>query len=151
MSESEYYENYAGEPPEKYIRAKFLDNPAEMERFRRVVDAVPATAETLLDVGCGAGLLLRELGRLRSTVDAHGIERSRTTREAGRQMFGVDIREGSADCLPYPDRSFDVVSSLEVIEHLPFGVYDRTLTEIQRVAQSTVVITVPYQEQRDCR
>ena len=68
--------------------------------------------------------------------------------EYARDALGLDVREGSADRLPFDDRAFDAVTAFEVIEHLPFGVYEAALREMARVARRYVVIAVPYREQR---
>jgi SAM-dependent methyltransferase len=148
MSEREYYENYNGEDPEIYIRRYLLEVPAEMERFATIVQHLPESAHNLLDVGCGAGILLKLLRESRPEIEALGLERSRPTTEAGRRLFGVNIVEGSASELPFADKSFDVVTASEVIEHLPYGTYERALRELQRVARRFIVITVPYRERR---
>ena len=36
----------------------------------------------------------------------------------------------------------------EILEHLPWGVYEKTLVELARVAKETILITTPYQEKR---
>src|SRR6185436_278680 len=57
----------------------------------------------------------------------------------------LEIPEVSVDLsLPFPDRSFDTVILLEVIEHLPE--IERILKEAFRVARRNVLITVPNSE-----
>ncbi len=48
--------------------------------------------------------------------------------------------------MPYSDGAFDLVSALEVLEHLPCGVYERALQEIDRVARCHILLSVPYRE-----
>lgn len=72
-------------------------------------------ARTLLDVGCAAGLLLeqaRDLG-----IQATGIEPSASLVQVARAK-GLEATHG---VLPHPDlagREFDVVTLLDVIEHV---------------------------------
>ena len=51
----------------------------------------------------------------------------------------VDV--GDATSLDFPDRSFDLVLAIEVLEHIPNP--ERALREIARVAKSDVVVSVP--------
>jgi SAM-dependent methyltransferase len=55
--------------------------------------------------------------------------------EAGRGVFG------SADDLPFPDRTFDLVLAIEVLEHVPWPA--RVLAEMCRVAAGPLVASVP--------
>lgn len=51
----------------------------------------------------------------------------------------ADIRE-----LPFGADSFRVVTAFEVLEHLPFGEFEKALSEIKRVSSHYVVISLPY-------
>ena len=89
---------------------------------------------SLLDVGCGGGLLAEEFARLGCAVT--GVDRSQPTLEAARahalrSNLAVEYIEGSAELLPFPSASFDVVSCCDVLEHVdaPAAV----LEEISRV------------------
>ena len=67
-------------------------------------------------MGCGLGLYVRRFRDLSS--DVHGIDVDPAkVREASETL--PNIREGSAQALPYASDSFDVVLSHEVLEHLP--------------------------------
>jgi len=50
---------------------------------------------------------------------------------------------GSVDNLPLKDKSFDVVLCSEVLEHLPFDLFQKSLMEIKRVAKKNVVLCLP--------
>ncbi len=73
-------------------------------------------ARTLLDVGAGAGLLVR-LAR-RAGLDAVGVEPSRALAESAPRLNGVDLVHG---VLPHPALAglrFDLVCLVDVIEHV---------------------------------
>jgi hypothetical protein len=53
---------------------------------------------------------------------------------------------GLADDLPSGDSSHDIVVLNEVLEHLPVGVFERSLTESARVAARRIIVTVPNAE-----
>jgi ubiquinone/menaquinone biosynthesis C-methylase UbiE len=88
--------------------------------YRSVADRVIADLPSngrVLDVGTGPGRLLVEIARRRPEVDVAGIDPSadmvgharRHLQAAGRE--NADVRIASAEDLPFPDASFDVVVS----------------------------------------
>jgi len=83
----------------------------------------------ILDVGCGTGANLELLARY---GDAEGVDISvdalEFCRERGLQQ---QVRLGAAETLPYEDGSFDLVTALDVVEHLDDDVGG--LKEMRRV------------------
>jgi ubiquinone/menaquinone biosynthesis C-methylase UbiE len=76
----------------------------------------------LLDVGCGAGTLLRTLAsRLPGTVDLAGVDPAPKMIEIGRASLKDDTRirlqQGFAERLPFEDASFDLVVSTVSFHH----------------------------------
>lgn len=51
----------------------------------------------------------------------------------------ADIRE-----LPFQNNSFELVMACEILEHLPWDDFDKTLGELARVAKKYVLISLPY-------
>jgi len=77
-------------------------------RWRRfLVSRIPADGGHVLDVATGTGLVARELLRRGFTVT--GLDQSPQMLEQARGRFGgrVELVEGSAEALPFPDGSFD--------------------------------------------
>jgi 2-polyprenyl-3-methyl-5-hydroxy-6-metoxy-1,4-benzoquinol methylase len=70
----------------------------------------------MLEVGTGAGFFLKAAER--EGWDCAGIEVSREAAEFARERLHLDVRQGSAEEIQYPDASFDVAVLFEVIEHL---------------------------------
>jgi SAM-dependent methyltransferase len=132
--ERSYYENDA------VWRADFSADPEERARLDATVAAIPAGTTSLLDVGCGNGAFLH--AAMARVPEVHGVDRSETALGYVR----VPHTSASADRLPFADRSFDVVSCLEVIEHLPVDIYEAALRELARVARRHLLIGVPWQE-----
>lgn len=95
-----------------------------------------------LDAGCALGFVVEALREL--DVDAEGIELSRWAVENGAAGARGHVRQGSlTDRLPWPDDSFDVVSSLEVLEHLEPRHVPAAIAELARVSRGWVVCTIP--------
>jgi ubiquinone/menaquinone biosynthesis C-methylase UbiE len=141
MSVQSYYENPGLWAPERY-----LENPEEQIRFEACAALLPQDARSLLDVGTGNGAFLHFLEGRGRALELMGAERSETAIRSA--VCRAPIRQASADALPFEDGAFDVVSALEVIEHFPWGVYERALGEIARVSGRYVLISVPYREKR---
>jgi SAM-dependent methyltransferase len=55
----------------------------------------------------------------------------------------LNYRQGSIIELPFDDRSFDIVVSVDVLEHLPEDLRERAVCEIVRTARRAVVIAFP--------
>lgn len=102
-------------------------NPVRLKYFREQIDHHWQTDETGLkplagkkaaDVGCGAGLLAEPLARLGAAVtglDAAPENIAAARAHAEGQGLAIDYRTGGAEAL---DRRYDLVTSLEVIEHV---------------------------------
>jgi arsenite methyltransferase len=96
----------------------------------------PAEGEAVLDIGCGTGILLRELfGCVGPSGTAHGIDPSEDMLSAARTacdgVKNVSIRRADAYNLPFEDDSFDAVVSVQVFEYLDD--LPRALTQCRRV------------------
>jgi hypothetical protein len=56
--------------------------------------------------------------------------------------------QGDGLFLPFKTGSFDVVSALDVIEHIPAGQRQAVIEELARVSRSGVVLSAPFKEER---
>ncbi len=84
---------------------------------RTVAMLTPAvTGRRALEVGCGTGLILREVAAI--AEHAVGLDLSHGMLRAARER-GLDVVQGSATQLPFADGSFDVTYSFKVLAHVP--------------------------------
>lgn len=108
--------------------ARLLDSVyqgADVTRRRQgSFDALsPAPGETIVDIGCGNGLLTVELARaVGSNGRILGIDPSNDMRRSAldrcRDHDWVEVMEGSADSLPISSNSIDKAVSVQVFEYL---------------------------------
>jgi SAM-dependent methyltransferase len=71
-----------------------------------------------LDVGCSFGAFLSEVKR--EGFNVFGVEPDRTAFQHARRLLGDDaVRHGSLEVETRADESADVVSMLDVLEHIP--------------------------------
>jgi 2-polyprenyl-6-hydroxyphenyl methylase/3-demethylubiquinone-9 3-methyltransferase len=74
---------------------------------------------SVLDIGCGAGILANALANAGHRVA--GIDLSKSSLAIARtndQSGKVDYREANAYALPFPDASFDIACAMDVLEHV---------------------------------
>jgi SAM-dependent methyltransferase len=86
-----------------------------------------------LDIGCAAGQLVAQATEL--SIDAYGLELSNY---ALKKATAGSFVQADAQCLPFRDMSFDVVSVLEVVEHIPEP--ERALQECYRVLKEDGIL-----------
>ncbi|HEV2861509.1 MAG TPA: class I SAM-dependent methyltransferase [Pyrinomonadaceae bacterium] len=128
---------------------KFKRN-AELPRVRRVIGILRGLAPaTLLDVGSGRGTFLwplldafPDLGVTAVDTDPRRVADINAVREGG--VANLRAVCGDAAALEAEDKSADVVTALEVLEHLPSP--QRAAAEAVRVARGHVVASVPSKE-----
>jgi SAM-dependent methyltransferase len=113
--------------------------PSYRAMFRGIVDALaPQPGEAILDVGCGAGSLDRQLARLVdnqiTAIDPNGfLQREAATLAAEEGLAGrIDFRPGNAEALPLPDAAFGCVFSVTVLEECDA---DKAIAEMIRVTR----------------
>ena len=103
-------------------------NPVRLAYLRSAVDAhwggdasgfTPLAGKRALDVGCGAGLLAEPLARLGAAVtgiDAAAENIPVAQAHAAGSSLSIDYRAGGVEAVA--GETFDLVTSLEVIEHV---------------------------------
>lgn len=72
--------------------------------------------KTVLDVGCGTGLLVKFLNK--NNFEATGCDNEKEALKAAYQINKVKVVQGSATKLPFKKNYFDLVASISLIEHL---------------------------------
>jgi SAM-dependent methyltransferase len=130
------YDKYGStNPVVKRLMAGFEGTLEEL--FRR------AAPQSLLDVGCGEGVLTHEWAqRIPGRVVGIDLDDPQLHAEwATRQAPNLEYRVMKAENLPFGDDEFEVATAIEVLEHVPEP--EHTLAEMARAAEKWLLVSVP--------
>ena len=109
--------------------------------IRAELDRLPLPSDArILDAGCGSGRTLEELVDYGTVA---GLELDPVAAEVARGRGCGEVQVGRVEELPWPADDFDLITCLDVIEHVPD---DRAgLRELRRVSKpgGWLVATVP--------
>jgi len=150
-----YWQNNGGVWADEYDARKLVTpyyHIQELMLVRYVAECARHNGGTLrvLELGCGVGRHLRNLSRLPG-VAAFGYDQSPTMVEGclrwtGREWLDEHVALGPpTGRLPYPDASFDLVYTSEVLVHVRPEHLDGILAELLRVAEAQVLHFEPDQ------
>jgi 2-polyprenyl-3-methyl-5-hydroxy-6-metoxy-1,4-benzoquinol methylase len=135
---------------EEGLRIHRFKRTMELPRVHKVLGILKGIQpHHLLDIGSGRGAflwpLLHEFPYLPVTaVDVldYRVEDLQAVHNGGiEQLTAI---QASATALPFADQTFDVVTMLEVLEHIPATI--TTLAEVCRVARRFLILSVPSKE-----
>jgi len=96
----------------------------------------------ILDIGCAKGFLLHDFKELLPQCTVAGVDVSEYAIENAMPSVKPFLKIASAEKLPYADKSFDLVISINSIHNLPIERLKTALREIQRVCKGHSYITI---------
>jgi 2-polyprenyl-3-methyl-5-hydroxy-6-metoxy-1,4-benzoquinol methylase len=117
-----------------------------MAGFEAALDRLFASAapRSVLDVGCGEGVLTYRLAEQLGEKPIVGIDLPDPKLEAewsSRRRENLEFRAFDGNHLPFGDDVFDLVAATEVLEHVPDP--EQTLAEMARVSSRHMLVSVP--------
>jgi 2-polyprenyl-3-methyl-5-hydroxy-6-metoxy-1,4-benzoquinol methylase len=117
-----------------------------MGGFERTLQELVDRAEpvSLLDVGCGEGVLVQRIARRLGSRRVVGVDLEEDSIQAGwaeHRAPNLEYHTMRGGELPFAECEFDLVSAIEVLEHVPDP--ERTLAEMCRCAERHLLISVP--------
>jgi SAM-dependent methyltransferase len=131
------YDKYgSGNPVVRRLMSSFEATLEEL--FQR------AAPRSLLDVGCGEGVLVHRWAQSLGESRVVGIDLEEPSIQAGwaeRRAANLEYRVMEASDLPFADDEFDLASAIEVLEHVPDP--EHTVAEMARVAERHLLVSVP--------
>ena len=118
----------------------FVGRRLLLERYLKSYLRKEKSEIKILDIGCGSGgnlKFLTKFGRV------YGIDNLDVAVDYCRQRGFKNVRLADARSLPFPNQTFDIVSFLDVIEHIKDD--QLAIREAKRVLKTggLIVITVP--------
>jgi SAM-dependent methyltransferase len=117
-----------------------------MEGFESTLDELftEAAPRSILDVGCGEGVLTCQWADTLGGGRIVGIDLDDPKLRAEwarRQRPNLEYKVEDATHLSFADNEFDMASAIEVLEHVPDP--ERTVAEMARVAERWLLVSVP--------
>jgi ubiquinone/menaquinone biosynthesis C-methylase UbiE len=118
-----------------------------MAGFERTLDELlgRAAPDSILDVGCGEGVLVHKWAQRYPQARIVGIDLEAPDIQAGwaqHQAPNIEYQISKAENLPFGDGEFPLASAIEVLEHVPDPAH--TVAEMARVARGGhVLVSVP--------
>ncbi|QXC62828.1 class I SAM-dependent methyltransferase [Aquihabitans sp. G128] len=97
---------------------------------------------TCVDVGVGEGFALERMFPAGTEVVALEYRHDKA-KVAAERLAAVQVVRGDAGVLPFPDASADLVTSIEVLEHLP--TFEPAVAEMARICRGRLVVSVPWE------
>jgi ubiquinone/menaquinone biosynthesis C-methylase UbiE len=148
MSEQSIYDEVYFETDNKSKHFRGYDVAGKLSFYRILSNLLSNvfSPEQVLDIGCGKGLLVTaflELGIAARGVDVSSYAISKATQGTKRFLSLVNLEK---ERLPFDDESFDLITTLDVLEHLVSP--DKTIREMQRVLtrDGYVFVYTPFPE-----
>jgi len=106
--------------------------------------------DRILDVGVGKGFLLHDLTLECPGIEVAGIDISTYALEHAKEEVKPYLKHGSAAKLPYPDKSFDLVISLNTLHNLYLPDLFSAFRELERVGRrNKYTVVEAYRNERE--
>src|SRR5215813_10789801 len=122
-----------GQRAEAYLHSAVHAQGEDLEELARIIGAYPQAQ--VLDLGCGGGHAAYRVAPFVDKVVAYDLSADMlavVAAEAGRRgLYNITAQQGSAEKLPFPDQTFDVVVTRYSVHH--WHDFDAALREARRV------------------
>ncbi len=132
----------AGEDEAKYASNNIVVRKLIARLLRQLRVAAGSTGGTWVDVGIGEGLALEAMGAGAGSLVGVEYRGDKLSMALKRLPTATGVR-ADAGMLPFTDHSADVVTCLEVLEHL--GAPERAVEELARICHGRCVVSVPWE------
>ncbi len=118
---------------------------ADWRRLEFAAHVIPSDCQSVLDVGVGPGAFLNYLALSGRFDRVTGIDKRRYSKFV-ELAPDLDYQIMDVGKMSFPDRCFDTVICMEVLEHLDSKTLEAGLSSLRRVTKKKLVMTVPFDE-----
>jgi ubiquinone/menaquinone biosynthesis C-methylase UbiE len=132
----------AGEDEAKYSSSNIVVRKLIDRLLRQLRVAAGSTEGTWVDVGVGEGLALEAMRVRAGSLIGVEYRHDKLASALRRLPMACGVR-ADAGMLPFTDHSADIVTCLEVLEHLVAP--ERAVTELARICHGHCVVSVPWE------
>lgn len=106
---------------------------------------------SILDAGCAKGFMLYDFTILIPGIKVAGIDISNYAITRAKEEIKPYLQVGNVKSLPYPDKSFDLVISINTVHNLVLEDCIKAIKEIQRVGKFAFITVDAWQDQEEKR
>jgi cyclopropane fatty-acyl-phospholipid synthase-like methyltransferase len=107
------------------------------------------SGDRVLDIGCGKGFLVKDLMKVCPGLEAFGLDISEyAVRNCETEVVGR-IHVGNATHLPFPEKSFQAVLSINTVHNLDRADCVRAIQEMERVSPGRGYVQVDAYRSRE--
>ncbi len=124
-----------------FSQNKGIQSAWHRQKFEFLAKLIPSSGSHL-DIGCGPGTFL---GNFNAAANAVGVDIAGDQIDYALNKYSsknISFIHIDGSILPFDDESFDVVSIVEVIEHLEWNVLDHLMNEALRVLKPSGILVL---------
>ena len=116
------------------------------EQNAKIEDALSITElnpnETVLDLGCGTGFLFQHIAQKVGLLVGMDLSQKalREAKKHTKKLTNIALVRADADNTPFPDRTFDRVFAITLLQNMPDPL--KTITEMKRIGKPQAIFAV---------
>jgi ubiquinone/menaquinone biosynthesis C-methylase UbiE len=118
--------------PTHYFNESYDAKERFISYWHQINEIIKLNPKRVLEIGIGNGFVSKYLKERSVNITTLDIDR-RLNPNIGGSVLNI----------PFSDKSFDVVSCYELLEHLPYENFNKALSEIHRISEFYAILSIP--------
>ena len=144
------FDYWDGDRKYGYGGYKFIEGYHSQVARKLIKDYNLNNSSSVLDLGCGKGFLIYEIQKILKNINIVGIDISRYAKKNSKKEIKKNIIVKNINKkLPYSDKSFDLVLSINTLHNLKLYDLEKCLKEIERVGKFKYICVESYRNERE--
>ena len=131
--------NYGGY---KYIKGRWFSVIKKMIKRYKLDNN-----SKILDIGCGKGFFLSDIKILLPGIKAYGLDKSKYAISKAQKNIKSNLKYGCASKLPWNNKFFDLVISINTLHNLEINRLFSAIQEINRVSKKSYICVESYRNE----